>query len=85
MAGFLPTINGGYSLAYPCQRNIAFTTDVATFKNGSEQRFQKYAVRAAFSLQYAQLSLPDRNAIEAWFSANLGVGEPTSSPYVPGL
>ena len=56
-----PTLKTGAVMQYPAQREIAFSTSIVRFVDGSEQRFRQYP--APFHRWVIRLDLLDENEL----------------------
>lgn len=82
----LPLVKGTAQVLYPFTRRVRFQTGIYVSANGSEQRCPGRGVPLfEFVLNYSNLSLSDRNAINTFFTGRPGAFDTTWQMTVLGV
>lgn len=72
MPGTLPYLSSGNVAMLPIQFGYSWSTGIARFQNGAEQRFQGRPQLARFQLVYTNVSKADRDQIDLFFETQRG-------------
>ena len=79
MSGVLPSVDSGGSCIYPVNRSWTTDTFISQSYAGTEQRAKRRSSLAGFTLQYNNISLSDKQALDAFVTAQKGAFDSTWS------
>jgi hypothetical protein len=77
--GAVPNVRGTGQALYPVTRSREYSTDLAQFVNGTEQRFKARAGLTRLKLPYSYLVANDASNLEAFVDSAKGMFDPTQS------
>jgi len=77
--GAVPNVRGTGQALYPFTRARGYSTDLAQFVNGTEQRFKTRAGLTTLKLPYSSLVAGDASNLEIFVDSAKGMFDPTQS------
>jgi hypothetical protein len=77
--GLVPNVRGHGQALYPVTRSREYSTDLAQFVNGTEQRYKVRAGLTRLKLPYSALVPADASALEIFVDSAKGMFDPTQS------
>lgn len=75
----VPKVRGNGQALYPLTRSLEYSTDVAQFVNGTEQRFKIRAGLTRFKLPYSAVVADDATALKEFVDSAKGMFDPNGT------